>query len=202
MTLIPMVVEQTHRGERAYDIFSRLLKERIVFLSSPIDDDIANVIVAQFLYLESEDPDKEINFYINCPGGSVYAGLAIYDTMQHVRPHISTFCIGMAASMAAVLLGAGAKEKRFALPHARIMIHQPLGGFKGQATDIEIQAKEILNLREELNKILAQHTGKPLEKIKKDTDRDFYMRADEAKEYGIIDTIVLKDRPSMSVTKK
>lgn len=192
MSLIPMVVEQTHRGERAYDIFSRLLKERIIFLSAPIDDDIANLVVAQLLYLESEDPDREICFYINSPGGSVYSGLAIYDTMQHIRPQISTFCIGMAASMAAVLMAAGEKGKRFVLPHSRILIHQPLGTFKGQATDIDIQAREILSLREEVNKILAKHTKQPLEKIKKDTDRDFYMAPEEAKEYGIIDTIVLK----------
>jgi ATP-dependent Clp protease, protease subunit len=194
MSVIPMVVEQTHRGERAYDIFSRLLKERIIFLSAPIDDDVANLIVAQLLYLESEDPDKEVSFYINSPGGSVYSGLAIYDTMQHIRPQISTFCIGMAASAAAVLLAAGEKGKRFALPHSRILIHQPLGGFKGQATDIDIQAREILTLREEINKILARHTKQPIEKIKKDTDRDYYMSPEEAKEYGIIDTIVLKQK--------
>lgn len=193
-SLVPMVVEQTHRGERAYDIFSRLLKERIIFLSSPIDDDIANLIVAQLLYLESEDPDKDINFYINSPGGTVYAGLAIYDTMQHVRPALSTFCVGMAASMAAVLLAAGTKNKRFALPHSRILIHQPLGGFKGQAADIDIQAKEILKIREEINQILAKHTKRSLEKIEKDTDRDYYMNAEEAKDYGIIDTIVTKEK--------
>ncbi len=203
MSLIPMVVEQTHRGERAYDIFSRLLKERIIFLSAPIDDDVANLLVAQLLYLESEDPDKEISFYINSPGGSVYAGLAIYDTMQHIRPQISTFCIGMAASMAAVLLAAGERGKRFALPHSRILIHQPLGTFKGQATDIDIQAREILNLREEINKIRARHTKQAIEKIKKDTDRDFYMAPEEAKEYGIIDTIVLKAKtPAPLVASK
>jgi ATP-dependent Clp protease protease subunit len=196
MTLIPMVVEQTHRGERAYDIFSRLLKERIIFLSSPIDDDVANLIVAQLLHLESEDPDKEISIYINSPGGSVYAGLAIYDTMQHVRPQISTFCVGMAASMAAVLLAAGERGKRFVLPHSRVLIHQPLGTFKGQATDIDIQAREILGLRQELNKILAKHTKQPVEKIQKDTDRDFYMSPEEARDYGLIDTIVVKSKTS------
>ena len=194
MTLIPMVVEQTHRGERAYDIYSRLLKERIIFLGSPIDDDIANLMIAQLLFLESEDPDKDINIYINSPGGSVYAGLAVYDTMQHVRPHISTFCVGMAASMSAVLLSAGEKGKRFALPHSRILIHQPLGGVKGQATDIDIQAREILTIRDEINKILVKHTKQPIEKIKKDTDRDYYMNATEAKDYGIIDTIVVKTK--------
>jgi ATP-dependent Clp protease protease subunit len=204
MTLIPMVVEQTHRGERAYDIFSRLLKERIIFLAAPIDDDVANLVVAQMLHLESEDPDKEISLYINSPGGSVYAGLAIYDTMQHVRPQISTFCVGMAASMAAVLLAAGERGKRFVLPHSRVLIHQPLGTFKGQATDIDIQAREILGLREELNKILAKHTKQPIEKIKKDTDRDFYMSPEEAKEYGIIDTIVVKVKnpPPIIAAKK
>lgn len=194
MTLIPMVVEQTHRGERAYDIYSRLLKDRIIFLGSAINDDVANLMVAQMLFLESEDPDKEISIYINSPGGSVYAGLAIYDTMQHVRCHVSTFCVGMAASMAAVLLGAGEKGKRFSLPHSRILIHQPLGGFQGQATDIDIQAREILNIREELNKILAKHTKQPIERIKKDTERDYYMQANEAKEYGIIDTIVVRTK--------
>jgi ATP-dependent Clp protease, protease subunit len=204
MSLIPMVVEQTHRGERAYDIFSRLLKERIIFLSAPIDDDVANLIVAQLLYLESEDPDKEISMYINSPGGSVYAGLAIYDTMQHVRPQVSTFCLGMAASMAAVLLAAGERGKRFSLPHSRILIHQPLGTFKGQASDIDIQAREILGLREEINKILVKHTKQPIEKIKKDTDRDFYMAPEEAKDYGIIDTIVVKVKtpPPVVAAKK
>lgn len=204
MSLIPMVVEQTHRGERAYDIFSRLLKERIIFLSAPIDDDVANLVIAQLLYLESEDPDKEISFYINSPGGSIYAGLAIYDTMQHIRPQISTICIGMAASAAAVLLAAGEKGKRFSLPHSRILIHQPLGGFKGQATDIDIQAREILTLREEINKILSKHTKQPIEKIKKDTERDYYMSPEEAKEYGIIDTIVVKAKattPALAAKK-
>ena len=195
MTLIPMVVEQTHRGERAYDIYSRLLKDRIIFLGLPIEDEMANLVIAQLLFLESEDPDKDINFYINCPGGSVYAGLAIYDTMQTIRAPVATFCVGMAASMAAVLLAAGERGKRSALPHSRVLIHQPLGGFKGHATDIDIQAREILGLREELNKILAKHTKQPIEKIKKDTDRDYYMNPEEAKEYGIIDTIMLKQRP-------
>ena len=202
MTLIPMVVEQTHRGERAYDIFSRLLKERIVFLSSPIDDAVANLIIAQLLFLESEDPEKDIQLYVNSPGGSVYAGLAVYDTIQHVRSPVSTFCVGIAASMAAVLLAAGERGKRFALPHSRILIHQPLGGFQGQATDIDIQAREILNIREELNKILAKHTKQPIERIKKDTDRDYYMSSEEAKEYGIIDTIVLKQKISAVPQKK
>lgn len=189
-----MVVEQTHRGERAYDIYSRLLKDRIVFLCSPIDDDIANLIVAQLLFLESEDPEKEINIYINSPGGSVYAGLAIYDTMQHIKPPVATTCVGMAASMAAVLLAAGEKGKRTSLPHSRILIHQPLGGFRGQAADIDIQAREILKIREELNLILQQHTGQALDKIEKDTDRDYYMTAQAAKEYGIIDAVVTKQK--------
>lgn len=194
MTLIPMVVEQTHRGERAYDIYSRLLKDRILFLGAPIDDDTANLIIAQLLFLESDDPDKEINFYINSPGGSVYAGLAIYDTLQHIKCPVSTFCVGLAASMAAVLLACGEKGKRFALPHSRILIHQPMGSFKGQASDIDIQAKEILNLKEEIAKILVKHTKQPIEKITKDTDRDFYMNAFEAKEYGIIDNVVVKKK--------
>lgn len=190
--LIPIVVEQTHRGERSYDIYSRLLKERIIFLSTPVNDEIANLIVAQLLFLESDNPDKDIHLYINSPGGSVYAGLAIYDTIQHIKPSVSTFCLGMAASMAAVLLAAGEKGKRYSLPHSRVMIHQPLGGAQGQATDIDIQAKEILRLRDELNEILTTHTGQSLEKIQQDTDRDYYMRANEAKEYGIIDMIVEK----------
>jgi ATP-dependent Clp protease, protease subunit len=204
MTLVPMVVEQTHRGERAYDIYSRLLKERIIFLGQPVDDDIANLLIAQLLFLESEDPDKEINLYINSPGGSVYAGLAIYDTMQHIRPPVATFCVGMAASMAAVLLCAGEKGRRQALPHARILIHQPLGGFKGQAVDIDIQAREILNIRDELNKILSKHTKQPIEKIVKDTDRDYYMSSQEAKEYGIIDTVIQKAKlaPAPTPTKR
>lgn len=191
-TLIPMVVEQTHRGERSYDIFSRLLKERIIFLSTPINDEVANLIVAQLLFLESEDPDKDIHLYINSPGGSVYSGLAIYDTMIHVKPEVSTFCLGMAASMAAVLLAAGEKGKRFVLPHSRVMIHQPLGGFQGQASDIDIQAREILKIRDELNQILQLHTGQKLDKIQSDTDRDRYLTAAEAKEYGIIDKVVEK----------
>lgn len=191
-TLIPMVVEQTHRGERSYDIFSRLLKERIIFLSTAINDEVANLIVAQLLFLESEDPEKDIHLYINSPGGSVYSGLAIYDTMIHVKPDVSTFCLGMAASMAAVLLAAGEKGKRFALPHSRVMIHQPLGGFQGQASDIDIQAREILKIREELNQILQNHTGQKIEKIQSDTDRDRYLSAVEAREYGIIDKIVEK----------
>ena len=188
--LIPMVVEQTGRGERAYDIYSRLLKDRIVFLGSAVDDDTANLITAQFLFLESEDPEKDIHFYVNSPGGSVTAGLAIYDTMQYIKPDVSTLCLGQAASMAAWLLAAGAKGKRFALPHARIMIHQPLGGVQGQATDIDIQAKEILRMREELNRILVHHTGQSMEKIQKDTDRDFFMTAEQAKEYRIVDEVI------------
>jgi ATP-dependent Clp protease protease subunit len=191
-TLIPMVVEQTHRGERSYDIFSRLLKERIIFLSTPINDEVANLIVAQLLFLESEDPEKDIHLYINSPGGSVYSGLAIYDTMIHVKPDVSTFCLGMAASMAAVLLAAGEKGKRFVLPHSRVMIHQPLGGFQGQASDIDIQAREILKIRDELNQILQLHTGQKIDKIQLDTDRDRYLSAAEAKEYGIIDKVVEK----------
>jgi ATP-dependent Clp protease protease subunit len=185
-----MVIEQTHRGERAYDIYSRLLKDRIIFIGQPISDELANVIIAQMLFLESEDPDKDIHLYINCPGGVVTAGLAIYDTMQYVRPDVSTLCMGQAASMGAVLLSAGNKGKRFALPHARMMIHQPMGGFQGQAADIAIQAQEILRLREKLNSLLATHTGQVLEKIKSDTDRDFFMSSDEALKYGIIDQVV------------
>src|SRR3954467_12235250 len=190
MNFIPMVVEQTGRGERAYDIYSRLLKDRIVFLGSVVNDDVSNLITAQFLFLESEDPEREIFFYINSPGGSVTAGLAIYDTMQYVRPQISTVCVGQAASMGAVLLAAGAKGKRYALPHARIMIHQPLGGFQGQATDVDIQAREILRMREELNNILAKHTGQSLKKIEKDTDRDFFMSGKQAQEYGVVDDVI------------
>lgn len=188
--LVPMVIEQTHRGERAYDIYSRLLKDRIVFIGSPINDDLANLIIAQLLFLESEDPDKDIHLYINSPGGVVTAGLAIYDTIQYIRPDVSTLCMGQAASMSAVLLAAGAKGKRFALPHARVMIHQPMGGFQGQATDIAIHAKEILRMREELNKILARHTGRDLTKIQSDTDRDFFMNCEEAKDYGVVDEVV------------
>jgi len=192
MTLIPMVVEQTGRGERAYNIYSRLLKDRIIFLGTAIDDDVANLVIAQMLFLESEDPDKEIHLYINSPGGIVSAGLAIYDTIQYVKPTVSTICMGQAASMAAVLLAGGAKGKRFALPHSRILIHQPLGGAQGQATDIGIQAKEILRLREELNLVLARHTGQSVEKISRDTDRDFFMTGEQAKEYGIIDSVIDK----------
>lgn len=189
--LIPMVVEQTSRGyERAYDIYSRLLKDRIVFIGTPVDDYVANVIVAQMLYLQQEDPDKDINLYVNTPGGVVTAGLAIYDTMQFVKCNISTYCVGQAASLGALLLAAGTKGKRFALPNSRIMIHQPLGGVQGQATDIDIQAKEILRMRERLNHILAEHTGQSIERISKDTDRDFFMSADEAREYGIVDKVV------------
>lgn len=198
MTLIPMVVESTHRGERAYDIYSRLLKDRIIFLGTAINDEVANLLIAQMLFLESEDPDKEIAFYINSPGGSVYSGLAVYDTMKHVRCEVSTFCVGMAASMAAVLLAAGSKGKRFALPHARILIHQPMGGFQGQASDVDIQAREILRLREELNRILSNHTGQAVERITKDTDRDYYMTSGEAKEYGIIDSVITQKRAAKS----
>ncbi|TMB05333.1 MAG: ATP-dependent Clp endopeptidase proteolytic subunit ClpP [Deltaproteobacteria bacterium] len=189
---MPFVVEQTHRGERAYDIYSRLLKDRIVFLGTPLDDDVANVVVAQLLFLESEDPDKDVSLYINSPGGSITAGLAIYDTMQYVKPQVSTTCMGMAASMGALLLAAGAKGKRFSLPHSRIMIHQPSGGFGGQASDIELHAKEILRLKAMLNEIIMKHTGQPLERIEKDTDRDYFMGAGEAKEYGLIDEVVIK----------
>src|SRR5690349_17173156 len=183
---VPYVIEQTHRGERSYDIYSRLLKDRIVMLGTEIDDDVANVIVAQMLFLESEDPDKDISIYINSPGGSVTAGLAIYDTMQYVKPAVSTICIGQAASMGAVLLLAGAKGKRYSLPNSRIMIHQPMGGARGQATDIDIQAREILRLKARLNEIIQKHTGQPIERIEKDTDRDYFMGAVEAKGYGII----------------
>ena len=186
---VPYVIEQTHRGERSYDIYSRLLKDRIVMLGTEIDDDVANVIVAQLLFLESEDPDKDINLYINSPGGSVTAGLAIYDTMQYVKPQVSTICVGQAASMGAVLLLAGAKGKRYALPSSRIMIHQPLGGVRGQATDIEIQAKEILRMRAKLNELIVKHTGQPIERVEKDTDRDYFMGAMEAKTYGILDEV-------------
>jgi len=197
VNLIPMVVEQDGRGERAFDIYSRLLKDRIIFLGTPIDDNIANLVVAQMLYLESEDPDKEIFFYLNSPGGHVSSGLAIYDTMQYIKSPISTVCMGQAASMTAILLAAGKKGKRYALPHARILIHQPLGGFHGQATDIDIQAKEILRLKDELNRILAKLTGKPLEKVINDTERDYFMNSEQAKEYGIIDEIIAR-KPSAS----
>jgi ATP-dependent Clp protease protease subunit len=188
----PTVIEQTHRGERAYDLYSRLLKDRIVFLGTPVDDDVANIIVAQMLFLESEDPDKDINLYINSPGGSVTSGLAIYDTMQYVKCQVSTICMGQAASMGALLLAAGARGKRYSLPHARLMIHQPSGGFGGQASDIELHAKEILRLKSKLNEIMQKHTGQPLDRIEKDTDRDYFMGAGEAKEYGLIDEVVIK----------
>ncbi|MGR8920397.1 MAG: ATP-dependent Clp endopeptidase proteolytic subunit ClpP [Gammaproteobacteria bacterium] len=190
LNLVPMVVEQSARGERAYDIYSRLLKERVIFLVGPVEDYVANLIVAQLLFLESENPDKDIHFYINSPGGSVSAGLAIYDTMQFIKPDVSTMCIGQAASMGALLLAGGAAGKRFCLPHSRVMIHQPLGGFQGQASDIDIHAKEILKARDRLNLILAGHTGQPLEKIAQDTDRDRFMSAEEAAEYGIIDAML------------
>jgi ATP-dependent Clp protease protease subunit len=192
MNLVPMVVEQTSRGERAYDIYSRLLKDRIVFIGSPIDDDVANLVIAQLLFLEAEDPDKDINLYINSPGGIVTSGMAIYDTMQFIKPPVAAVCIGQAASMAAVLLAGGAPGKRTALPNARILIHQPMGGTRGQATDIKIQAEEILRMREHLNGILARHTGQPMERIAADTERDYYMSADQAKAYGIIDEVVAK----------
>ena len=194
LNLVPMVIEQTPRGERSFDIYSRLLKERVVFVVGPIDDHMANLIVAHLLFLESENPDKDINLYINSPGGSVTAGLSIYDTMEFIKPDVATMCIGQAASMGAVLLAGGTQGKRFALPHSRVMIHQPLGGFQGQATDIEIHAKEILFIRERLNEILARHTGQPLDKISKDTDRDFFLSGEAAKEYGLIDE-VLDRRP-------
>ncbi|MFP4476009.1 MAG: ATP-dependent Clp endopeptidase proteolytic subunit ClpP [Desulfatibacillaceae bacterium] len=190
MALIPMVIEQSSRGERAYDIYSRLLKDRIIFLGTPINDDIANLIIAQLLFLESEDPDKDINFYINSPGGVVTAGLAVYDTMQYIKPEIATVCIGQAASMGAVLLAAGSAGKRYSLPSSRILIHQPMGGFQGQASDIAIQAKEILRMRERLNEILSSHSGQPLDKIQTDTDRDFFMSGAEAAEYGIVDHVI------------
>ena len=191
--LVPMVVEQTNRGERAYDIFSRLLKDSIIFIGTPIDDQIANLVIAQMLFLEAEDPDRDILLYINCPGGSITAGLAIYDTMQFIKPDVQTYCIGQAASMAAVLLTAGAKGKRFTLPNARILIHQPwMSGLAGQASDIDIHAKEILRMRERLNEILALHTGQPLARIQDDTDRDYIMGANQAKEYGIIDDVLLR----------
>lgn len=195
--LVPMVVEQTARGERAYDIYSRLLKERVVFCVGPVEDHMANLIVAQLLFLESENPDKDVHLYINSPGGSVTAGLAIYDTVKFIRPHVSTMCIGQAASMGAVLLAAGEKGKRYALPSSRVMIHQPLGGFQGQATDIEIHAREILQIRERLNTILAEHTGRSLEEIGRDTDRDNFMSAEESRDYGLIDEVVARRRGGM-----
>jgi ATP-dependent Clp protease protease subunit len=200
---MPFVVEQTHRGERSYDIYSRLLKDRIVFMGTPVDDDVANVIIAQLLFLESEDPDKDISIYINSPGGSVTAGLAIYDTMQYVKPQVSTICLGQAASMGAFLLAGGAKGKRFAVPNARIMIHQLSGGFQGQGTDIEIHAREALRLKGKLNEIMARHTGQPLERIEKDTERDYFMGPGEAKEYGIIDEVIVhRHRPTPAGDRK
>lgn len=190
MSIIPIVIEQTGRTERAYDIYSRLLKDRIIFIGAPIDDYIANLVIAQLLFLQSEDPERDIHVYINSPGGSVSAGLAIYDTMQYVKCDIATYCIGMAASMGALLLSAGTKGKRYALPHSRIMIHQPMGGFYGQATDVEIHAKEILKMKETLNRILSSHTSQPYEKIQQDTERDFFMSAEEALNYGIVDSVI------------
>jgi len=204
LNLIPMVVEQTSRGERAYDIYSRLLKERVVFLVGEVEDNVANLIIAQLLFLESENPDKDIHLYINSPGGHVSAGLAIYDTMQFIKPDVSTMCVGQAASMGALLLTGGAHGKRFCLPHSRVMIHQPLGGYHGQATDVDIHAREVLKARERLNAILARHTGQPLEKIQRDTERDHFLSADEAKTYGLIDE-VLSERegaPSAGQSKK
>jgi ATP-dependent Clp protease protease subunit len=195
--LVPIVVEQTGRGERSYDIYSRLLKDRIIFLGGPIDDHIANLIIAQLLFLEAEDPDKDIHLYINSPGGVVSSGMAIYDTMQYIRPHVSTICVGQAASMGALLLAGGEKGKRYALSHARIMIHQPLGGFQGQATDIQIHAQEILRLKEKLNEILSFHTGKPLDKVAHDTERDYFMSSSDACAYGIVDSIVSRSNPQV-----
>ena len=201
MSLIPMVIEQTSRGERAYDIYSRLLKDRIIFLGTAIDDIVANTVIAQLLFLEADDPDKDIYLYVNSPGGIVTAGLAIYDTMNYIKCPVSTICIGQAASMGALLLTAGTKGKRFSLPHARIMIHQPMGGFQGQATDIEIHAREILNMKETLNRILASHTGQPIEKIQADTDRDFFMSGDDAKAYGLVDEVITKKLPRAAKEK-
>src|SRR5437762_5971991 len=196
-TLIPMVVEQTNRGERAYDIYSRLLKDSIIFIGTPIDDNVANLVTAQLLFLEAEDPERDISLYINSPGGSITAGLAIYDTIQFIRNNVTTICVGQAASMAAVLLAAGSPKKRFALPHSRVLIHQPwMSGIQGQATDIDIHAKEIIRIRTILNKILAKHTGQPFERIEKDVERDYIMTADQSKEYGIIDEVISKDRKS------
>ena len=198
MNYVPMVVEQSGRGERAYDIYSRLLKDRIIFLGGPIDDNVANVVIAQLLFLESEDPDKDIHLYINSPGGVVTAGLAIYDTMQYIKPDVSTICIGQAASMGSVLLAAGAKGKRYALPYSRIMIHQPLGGAQGQSTDIQIQAREILRIRETLNEILSRHTGQSVKKLTEDTERDNFMSALEAKKYGLIDEVIIRPQVEKS----
>ncbi|MDX1594756.1 MAG: ATP-dependent Clp endopeptidase proteolytic subunit ClpP [Gammaproteobacteria bacterium] len=195
MSLVPMVVEQTARGERAYDIYSRLLKERVIFLVGPVEDHVANLVVAQLLFLEAENPDKDIHLYINSPGGVVSSGLSIYDTMQFVKPDVSTMCIGQAASMGALLLAGGAKGKRFCLPHSRVMIHQPLGGMQGQAADIEIHAREMLNTRDRLNRILSDHTGQDLDKVKKDTDRDYFMSAEEAQAYGLVDKVLTARNP-------
>jgi ATP-dependent Clp protease protease subunit len=203
MPLIPVVIEQSSRGERAYDIYSRLLKDRIVFLGTPLTDEVANLLIAQFLFLESEDPDKDINFYINSPGGMVTAGLAIYDTMRYVKPNICSLCMGQAASMAAVLLAAGTEGKRYALPNARILIHQPMGSFQGPAADVAIQAKEILRMRETLNEMLAFHTRQDIERIRKDSDRDFYMSGQEAKDYGIVDHVIIqREAPPTDKDKK
>jgi len=190
MNLVPMVVEQTPRGERSYDIFSRLLKERVVFMVGPVEDQVANLVVAQLLYLESENPDKDISLYINSPGGSVTAGLSIYDTVQFIKPHVNTLCVGQAASMGALLLAAGTAGKRHILPHSRVMIHQPLGGYEGQATDIDIHAREILATRDRLNQILSRHTGQPIDKVREDTERDYFMSAEAALQYGIVDEVV------------
>ncbi len=202
MSYVPMVVEQSSRGERAYDIYSRLLKDRIIFLGGPIDDNVANVVVAQLLFLESEDPDKDIHLYINSPGGVVTAGLAIYDTMQYIKPDVSTICIGQAASMGALLLTAGAKGKRFALPNARVMIHQPLGGAQGQSTDIQIQARELLRIREVINDILVTTTGKTLDQVNEDTERDNFMTAEEAKAYGLVDKVIVRPKKSKKSERK
>lgn len=199
--MIPMVIEQSSRGERAYDIYSRLLKDRIIFIGEQVEDSMANTIIAQMLFLESEDPEKDINIYINSPGGSVTAGLAIYDTMQYIKPDIVTICMGQTSSMAALLLAAGAKEKRYGLPHSRVMIHQPLGGAQGQATDIDIQAREILKIRDTLNHILAKHTCQDIEKVREDTERDYFMSSEEAKEYGIIDKIITAREMQNQLTK-
>ena len=200
MSIIPIVIEQTGRTERAYDIYSRLLKDRIIFIGTVIDDNVANTVIAQLLFLQTEDPDKDIHLYINSPGGIVSSGLAIYDTMQYVKPNIATYCIGQAASMSALLLAAGTKGKRFALPHSRIMLHQPMGGFHGQATDVEIHAREILRMKETLNRILSDHTGQSLDKIQADTDRDFFMSGEEAKEYGIVDEVIRSIKAAAEMT--
>ena len=204
MPLIPMVIEQSSRGERAYDIYSRLLKDRIIFLGSAMNDEIANLIIAQLLFLESEDPEKDINFYINSPGGVVTSGLAVYDTMQYVKPDIATVCIGQAASMGALLLAAGSAGKRYSLPNARIMIHQPMGGFQGQASDVEIHAREMLRMKQDLNRILASHSGKPIEQVQTDTDRDYFMSGEEARDYGIVDQVIAQrdDIGGASATEK